>query len=130
MFLSYVYMERLNHSSVTKQISTFYMIVRKNKSIYKVPAKQNSSKNFFLLFYTSSDRHRAADHEYHVLILSEGFLPVQKSEILENCYFHQKQVFIPEMCKTFYFFLFLSFCKCFFQIQHQKLSIEKLLNGL
>lgn len=78
--------------------------------------------NFFSTFFTSSNRVSAADYRNLLFSLNECFLPVKKYDILEECRFLQK----PHSFQSVRNILLRSF----FQIQHRKLSVDKLLNRL
>ncbi len=98
----YIYRVRFHSGRGGRSSSGLYIT-----KISKVQAIQTFSKNFFLRFFTSSDRAWAADHEKLLFSLSKYFLLFEKYEIPERCRFSRKKHPL-EMCEIFYFIL--SFC--------------------
>ncbi len=86
-------------------------------------------KLFFAFF-----SHRSVECERLIaknwfLASANAFFRSKNGKNLKGLVFFKKHNFF-KMCKIFHFFLLTSFWKYFFQIQYQKLSIDKLLNRL
>ncbi len=98
--------------------------------IGKVQVMQNYSENFFLLIFL----HHLIECE--LLITKNNFLPYaniffrsKNTKNLKDVRFFKKHIFF-KTCHIFCFLLFLCFWEYFFQIQHQKPSLNEFLNRL
>ena len=101
---------------------------KRDVCICKMQAIRTSSKIFWLFLHHLIERELLIMNIYF-LALVNTFFRLKNTKNLKDVDFVKKHVFF-KICFIFRFVFFLSFWNYFFQIQHAKLSRNKLLNRL
>ncbi len=99
------------------------------RSVCKVQAIQTSSKLFFAFFLHHLIAFELLITNIYFLALANSSFRSKNTKYSKGVVFFKKHNFF-KICIIFHFLLVFSFCKYFFQIQHEKLNINMLLNRL